>query len=60
MAILLALMFWGMVWGVVGMFLAVPITVVIHIVLGRLELTAPVARLLSGQSSEDESGADAP
>ena len=33
---LLALIFWGMMWGVIGMFLAVPITVAVKIFLERL------------------------
>ncbi len=47
--ILMALVFWGLLWGVVGMLLAVPITAVLRIVLGRLELTRPVAELLAGR-----------
>jgi AI-2 transport protein TqsA len=47
--ILLSLIFWALLWGIVGMFLAVPITAVIHIVLGRIETTKPIADLLSGR-----------
>ncbi len=47
--ILLALIFWGMIWGVVGMFLAVPITAVVKLALERIEITAPVADLLAGR-----------
>jgi AI-2 transport protein TqsA len=47
--ILLALVFWGLLWGVVGMLLAAPITAVLRIVLGRLEMTRPVAELLAGR-----------
>ncbi len=47
--ILLALIFWGMIWGVVGMFLAVPITAVVKLALERIEITAPVAELLAGR-----------
>ena len=50
--VLLSLMFWGMIWGVAGMFLAVPMTAVIKIVLEHIELTAPVAALLAGQPIE--------
>ena len=46
--ILLALMLWGTIWGIVGMILAVPITAVIKIVLERIEVTAPIGRLLAG------------
>ena len=47
--ILLALVFWGLLWGVVGMLLAAPITAVLRIVLGRVEITRPVAELLAGR-----------
>ena len=46
-AILIFLMFWGLVWGVAGMFLAVPITAIMKIVLSRIEPTQPLAELLS-------------
>ncbi len=46
--VLLSLVFWGMVWGALGMFVAVPITAVIKIVLGHIEHTRPVARLMAG------------
>jgi AI-2 transport protein TqsA len=48
-AILMALVFWGLLWGIVGMLLAAPITAVLRIVLGRVELTRPVAELLAGR-----------
>lgn len=48
-SILLALMFWGMMWGIVGMFLATPITAALKIVLERFEPTQPIANLLSGR-----------
>ena len=47
--VLLSLIFWGLLWGIVGMFLAVPITAVIRIVLGRINTTRPIADLLAGQ-----------
>jgi|TARA_Y100000294_G_scaffold172050_1_gene186277 AI-2 transport protein TqsA len=47
--ILMALIFWGMLWGFVGMLLATPLTAVLKIVLERNELTAPVAELLAGR-----------
>ncbi len=48
-AILIALIFWGMLWGVAGMLLAAPITAVMKILFERLEITQPLARLLSGR-----------
>ena len=49
--ILLALIFWGMLWGIPGMLLAAPITAVLRIFLDALDTTRPVARLLAGQLS---------
>ncbi len=45
--IILSLTFWGGIWGVAGMFLSVPITVIIAIVFSKFEPTRPVAVLLS-------------
>ena len=47
--ILLALMLWGMLWGITGMFLATPITAAIKIVLDGIESAKPVSDLLAGQ-----------
>jgi AI-2 transport protein TqsA len=45
--ILLALAFWGYLWGIVGMILAVPLTVVCKIVLDNIPETKPVGTLMS-------------
>jgi AI-2 transport protein TqsA len=47
--ILMALIFWGMLWGIVGMFFAVPITSIIRIACDRHDLTKPVANLMAGK-----------
>jgi AI-2 transport protein TqsA len=47
--IMLFLMFWGLIWGVPGMFLAVPITAVLKIILSKIETTKGLADLLSGE-----------
>lgn len=47
--ILLALMFWGMMWGIVGMFLATPIMAGLKIILERIEMTRPVADIMAGR-----------
>ncbi|GAA0774798.1 AI-2E family transporter [Roseibium denhamense] len=47
LVIMLSLAFWGAIWGVVGMVLCVPLTVMIVIVCARFESTRPVAVLLS-------------
>jgi AI-2 transport protein TqsA len=49
--ILLFLMFWGLIWGVPGMFMAVPITAILKIVLSRIDSTKPVSELLAGRLS---------
>lgn len=45
--VLLGLIFFGMIWGIIGMFLATPIVALIKIVLERIELTKPVGRMLA-------------
>lgn len=47
LVVIISLMVWGTIWGVVGMFLCVPIMVVMLIVLSNFETTRPVAVLLS-------------
>ncbi len=48
LVILLSLSLWGSLWGVPGMFLCVPITVIAMIVCSHFEQTRPIAVLLSG------------
>ncbi len=47
--VMVFLTFWGLVWGVPGMFLAVPITAIIKIVLDKIETTKPIAEILAGR-----------
>jgi len=47
--VLLTLSFWGLLWGVPGMFLAVPITATIRIVIMQFETLKPIGNLLAGQ-----------
>jgi AI-2 transport protein TqsA len=47
LVILLALALWGGIWGILGMFLSVPITVMMMIVFAHFEKTRPLAILLS-------------
>ncbi|MCB2011154.1 MAG: AI-2E family transporter [Geminicoccaceae bacterium] len=51
LVIILSLTLWGSIWGIAGMFLCVPITVSIAIILSHFELTRPVAILLSSDGS---------
>ena len=50
--ILLSLAFWGLLWGPIGMILAVPITATIRIVMVRFETTKPIGDLLAGHLPE--------
>lgn len=43
-----SLAFWGLMWGISGMFLAVPLTVVAILVMDHFDQTRPIARLLKG------------
>ncbi|KAA5539108.1 AI-2E family transporter [Roseiconus nitratireducens] len=52
--VLLALMFWGMLWGLIGMFLATPITAATKIVMERFDKTKPLADILAGRWDEPE------
>jgi predicted PurR-regulated permease PerM len=47
LVILFALTLWGSIWGVLGMVLAVPITVMMMIIFAHFESTKPIAILLS-------------
>ena len=47
LVILLSLVLWGKIWGIVGMFLCVPITVILNIVLANFESTKSIAIMLS-------------
>ena len=47
--LLLALMFFGLIWGIIGMFLATPIVSILKIVLHQRSSTRPIADLLAGR-----------
>lgn len=47
LVIMLALAVWGAIWGITGMILSVPITVVILIICAQFESSRPIAVLLS-------------
>lgn len=56
LVIIVSLMFFGTIWGVIGMFLCVPIMVVAMIVLANFDQTRPVAILLSADGSVPRAG----
>jgi predicted PurR-regulated permease PerM len=45
--IILSLAFWGSLWGIVGMILAVPLVVTIKTILDQIPVTRPLGRMLS-------------
>jgi AI-2 transport protein TqsA len=47
--VLLALAFWGLLWGVIGMVLAVPMVATLRIVLSRFATTRSLGELLAGR-----------
>jgi len=47
--ILFALAFWGYCWGLTGMLLAVPLTVMVKIVCEHMDATRPLAKLVSDE-----------
>ena len=47
--ILLSLIFWGMIWGFIGILLAAPLTAIIRISFERFQTTKQIARLLEGK-----------
>jgi AI-2 transport protein TqsA len=46
-AITVALLFWGFVWGGMGLILAIPITAAMRVILDHTESLKPVAHWLS-------------
>jgi AI-2 transport protein TqsA len=46
--VLFSLTFWGLTWGIMGMFLAVPLTVMIKTILENVPITSPLAQLMTG------------
>jgi AI-2 transport protein TqsA len=54
--VLLALAFWGLLWGIIGMVLAVPIVAMLRIVLLRFRTTYPLGEMLAGRLTPSEPG----
>jgi len=50
-AVLVMLMFWGFLWGIPGLIMAIPITVFIKIILDQFPSTKIIASLLSGNET---------
>ncbi|MCA1756747.1 MAG: AI-2E family transporter [Bacteroidales bacterium] len=56
LVVFLTLAMWGMIWGIAGMLLSVPITVMLIIIMSEFEGTRPVAILLSRRGVIAKSG----
>ncbi|MDD9802967.1 MAG: AI-2E family transporter [Deltaproteobacteria bacterium] len=50
-AVLIGLIVWGMLWGVVGMLLATPMTAVLKMLLSKFSGSRPLAQLLAGDTT---------
>jgi AI-2 transport protein TqsA len=50
--VLFSLIFWGWIWGVVGMFLAVPIAAAMKILFSNIEPLKPIAILMGRKTSD--------
>lgn len=51
LTVLIAFLFWGLLWGVVGAILAVPLTSALKVICENVEGWEPLARLLGGPDS---------
>ena len=50
--VLMSLVLFGLIWGIIGMFLATPIAAVLKFLCERFEYTRPVANVLAGRIEE--------
>lgn len=55
LVVIISLGFWGFIWGLPGMFLSVPITVILVIILSKFETTRNLAIILSEKGEIDPS-----
>jgi len=51
LVVLIGLAFWGAIWGIIGMILSVPITVMLIIIFSEFRQTRPIAILLTKDGS---------
>ncbi|MFB3057277.1 MAG: AI-2E family transporter, partial [Ignavibacteriaceae bacterium] len=50
--ILVALVFWGLVWGPWGMVLAIPLTTTIKIIFANIEVLKPISVLMGAKADK--------
>ncbi len=55
--ILMALIFWGTLWGIIGMLLATPMTASLKILFSRVESTRMISEIMAGRLVETPSSA---
>lgn len=53
LVVFLAVMFWGWIWGIIGVLLAVPITMTVKVFCDHIPTLAPFGEFLSGTKTED-------
>ncbi|MEO1020002.1 MAG: AI-2E family transporter, partial [Pseudomonadota bacterium] len=53
LVLMLSLSLWGSIWGIAGMFLCVPIMVILLIILSQFAQTRPLAILMSSTGKVD-------
>lgn len=58
--VLTAVAFWGWLWGVLGMVLAVPVVVAIKIIMSNVPATRPIAAMIGDISDEKRLAAEPP
>jgi AI-2 transport protein TqsA len=54
--VILSLSVWGLLWGIVGMFLAAPITAALRVFLMQFDTLKPIGQLLAGDLGSTRSG----
>jgi predicted PurR-regulated permease PerM len=62
LAVILAILFWGWLWGIAGGLMAAPLLTVIKIICDQFEVTRPYSSLLAGevQSPSQSPSVDSP
>ncbi len=58
LVVILGLSFWGAIWGILGMILSVPITVMMIIIFSKIPATRPIAIILSKRGNVDKRHGD--
>jgi predicted PurR-regulated permease PerM len=56
LVVFIAVMFWGWMWGIIGVLLAVPVTMTLKIICERSPLLAPYAVLLTAPREDRSTG----